>query len=101
MDNRDITNAIIGMREDISSLRSDVKAAFKRIDEQREQNTVLVHVQMAIARIDEKLDTHLLQTQELDKRIAELESKPAKLWWVIVSGVLSAIASLLISKVFI
>ena len=90
MEEREVTQVIISIKEDISSLRADLKAAFKRIDEQREQSQALVNVQLTMARIEEKFDAALKKLLELEKRIHALEANPAKFLWIVITGVVSA-----------
>ena len=100
MEEKEVTQAIISIKEDISSLRADLKAAFKRIDEQREQSQALINVQLTMARIEEKFDAALNKIQGLEKKVQAIESKPAKLWWVFISGIVSAAAVAAASMIF-
>lgn len=96
MDDRDVTQAIISIKEDISSLRTDVKAVFKRLDEQRDNDKTVSSIQIALTRIEEKFDAMLLKIDDHEKRFKALESKPAKILWVFASGAVGAAAAAIV-----
>ena len=70
MDDRDVTQAIISIKEDISSLRTDVKAVFKRLDEQRDNDkNSIIYTDSAYAHRGKKFDAMLLKMNDHEKAV--------------------------------
>lgn len=101
--NQDIVRNLMAMQQDIAGLRSDMKAAFRRIDEQTKL-TETVHKLATSVEFMAKEQARMSEEQERQRAdIEELRLKPAKRWdsavAQVIALVIAAVAGGLLSRV--
>lgn len=111
MDNEQLTREVMTMRQDMAGLTEQVKAAFKRIDEQKKLTETVHELAASIKVLTERMEQAARRTEQADKEQARLRTdvdalrlKPAGRWEHLVGQaitlIVAAVLGGVISKVF-
>jgi chromosome segregation ATPase len=91
---------IIEIKEELSSLRADIKNIFKQLEKQDRKNDMVSNIEKSLERIEEKFDNVTTRLNDHENRLRDLESKPGKLWWTFAAAIATGVGSYIISLIF-
>lgn len=82
--------------ERLARLEAEVKAAFKRIDEQKTLTESVHKLALSVERQSSELQSVSTRLSTLSQDVDEMKERPAKRWDAIVAAIISAIVGLLV-----
>lgn len=91
---------IIEIKEELSSLRTDIKNIFKQLEKQDRKNDMVSNIEKSLERIEEKFDSVTTRLNDHENRLRDLELKPGKLWWAFAAAIATGVGSYIISLIF-
>ena len=97
MDDERLAQEVQRLAVEVARLTSDVKAAFKRIDEQKQLSESVHALAISVERQTMALDRANDNIRALQSDVDELKARPAKRWDGIVTTVITALVTAIIT----
>ena len=97
MDDERLAQEVQRLAVEVARLTSDVKAAFKRIDEQKQLSESVHALAISVERQTMALDRANDNIRALQSDVDELKARPAKRWDGIVTAAITALVTAIIT----
>lgn len=97
MDDERLAQEVQRLAVEVARLTSDVKAAFKRIDEQKQLSESVHALAISVERQTMALDRANDNIRALQSDVDELKARPAKRWDGIVTTAITAVVTAIIT----
>lgn len=97
MDDQQLQAALIGIREDISVLKTEMKSTWKRIDEQKQLAESVHTLALSVRDLTNAQKNSTEAIAELRRDVDEIQSKPAKRWESVVGVVVTVFVTAIVT----
>ncbi|MDL2318183.1 hypothetical protein LJC74_03690 [Eubacteriales bacterium OttesenSCG-928-A19] len=87
------------INKSIAALETNVKAAFKRIDEQKSLVDSVHSLALSMERMLHRLDEVCKDVSQMEQKVSALEGKPAKRWEQVLSAGISSFIGVIVGAV--